>query len=128
MSTLNTKQKESIKFLLDKQQNLLETAISNTSRDASELYENGLMDAKGDLGDEAATETLINIDGASIDHYVSELNDIEETRARITNGEYGICISCGEEITFSRLISYPTAKRCVQCQSQLELNQNKTKT
>src|SRR5215468_10164127 len=35
----------------------------------------------------------------------------------IEGGTYGVCIDCGEEIAPSRLEAYPTAGRCIACQS-----------
>ena len=48
------------------------------------------------------------------------MRDIETALQRIKNGGYGTCIDCGEEVTFPRLMAYPTAKRCIICQEQRE--------
>ena len=39
---------------------------------------------------------------------------------RIQVGTYGICTDCGISIPPARLNAYPTAKRCVDCQSLSE--------
>lgn len=36
---------------------------------------------------------------------------------RIDQGDFGVCISCKEEIELSRLKACPTAARCIRCQS-----------
>ena len=40
--------------------------------------------------------------------------------ARINEGSYGFCESCGQEIPAARLQAEPTALRCVHCQELYE--------
>lgn len=49
-----------------------------------------------------------------------ELQDVEAALARISDGSYGSCTDCGEEIGRARLKAYPTAKRCLPCQEKKE--------
>lgn len=44
-----------------------------------------------------------------------ERNQIEAALRRIREGEYGSCLSCGEEIPEARLRHNPAAPRCVNC-------------
>lgn len=44
-----------------------------------------------------------------------EIADIRAALARIEDGSYGICSSCGEEIAPARLEALPTATRCIRC-------------
>jgi len=44
-----------------------------------------------------------------------ELRRIQTALRRIENGEYGICLSCGEEIARGRLAVDPAATYCVRC-------------
>jgi DnaK suppressor protein len=45
----------------------------------------------------------------------AERNQIEAALRRIREGEYGYCITCGEEIGEARLRQNPAAPRCVGC-------------
>lgn len=45
---------------------------------------------------------------------------IEEALRRMTRGEYGECIDCGNEIELGRLRAVPWAIRCIECQEALE--------
>lgn len=45
----------------------------------------------------------------------NELSRIENALKRIQNNEYGICISCGEDISIRRLEIHPTAFTCINC-------------
>jgi DnaK suppressor protein len=40
---------------------------------------------------------------------------IADALARLEDGEYGICLSCGEPIALGRLEIDPAATRCVRC-------------
>lgn len=73
-----------------------------------------------DIGDQSVGDALADLNLAIIDRHVQELRDIEATRTRIADRTFGVCINCGDEIAFERLLAYPTAKRCVVCQRQHE--------
>ncbi|HVC50905.1 MAG TPA: TraR/DksA family transcriptional regulator [Stellaceae bacterium] len=49
-----------------------------------------------------------------------ELRRIEAALRRIEKGEYGICVSCGEEIAPKRLDLDPTVPTCVKCARSAE--------
>jgi len=51
---------------------------------------------------------------------VAEQADVAAALARITDGTYGACIDCDDEIGVKRLEAYPTAKRCIRCQTHYE--------
>ena len=54
------------------------------------------------------------------DRHIREIRNIEKARMRISEGEYGFCEDCGEDIPFERLQARPTALRCVYCQVEHE--------
>jgi DnaK suppressor protein len=45
---------------------------------------------------------------------------IEEALDRLTEGTFGDCINCGEEITPKRLDAIPWAPHCIRCQELQE--------
>jgi DnaK suppressor protein len=51
---------------------------------------------------------------------VAEQTDVVAALARITDGTYGACVDCAEDIGVKRLDAYPTAKRCIRCQTHFE--------
>lgn len=73
-----------------------------------------------DSGDAAVGDALADLNLAMIDRHVREIRDIEAAMARIRDGSFGSCMDCGEEIGFERLLAYPTAKRCLDCQQRRE--------
>ncbi|MBN8781112.1 MULTISPECIES: TraR/DksA C4-type zinc finger protein [unclassified Thiobacillus] len=74
----------------------------------------------GDSGDESLANALADFNLALLDRHIDGMRDIEAALQRIRNGEYGVCIDCGDAVTFPRLMAYPTAKRCIVCQEQRE--------
>ena len=45
---------------------------------------------------------------------------IEEALDRITEGSYGECLNCGEDIQPKRLDAIPWTPHCIKCQEQIE--------
>jgi RNA polymerase-binding protein DksA len=74
----------------------------------------------GDTGDESLANALADFNLTILDRHIDAMRDIEAALQRIRNGEFGVCIDCGEDVTFPRLMAYPTAKRCIICQEQRE--------
>jgi DnaK suppressor protein len=48
-----------------------------------------------------------------------QLRLIEEALDRINSGDYGVCLSCEEEIPEKRLRALPWARYCVTCQEEI---------
>jgi DnaK suppressor protein len=48
------------------------------------------------------------------------LKKIRHALQRMEEGEYGVCESCGEEITYKRLLVRPVASLCIDCKTQAE--------
>jgi RNA polymerase-binding protein DksA len=63
---------------------------------------------------------LADFNVAILGRHIQGMRDIEAAFQRIKNGEYGVCIECGDDIAFARLQAYPTAKRCIVCQEKHE--------
>ena len=79
-----------------------------------------LGERAADSSDEALLDTLSATDEALIRQNLQDVRDIAAARQRIAAGTYGECIDCGDEIAYERLLAYPTAKRCIDCQREHE--------
>jgi len=73
-----------------------------------------------DAGEESVAELLADMRLSTLDREVDELRDVEAALARIADGAYGRCVVCGDDIGRERLDAYPTAKRCLTCQTKYE--------
>jgi DnaK suppressor protein len=75
---------------------------------------------ESDPGDAAAAEgTAIPLDALNGNEQ-QQLAEVDAALARLSNGEYGVCEQCEEEIEPGRLEALPWARRCFQCESQFE--------
>ena len=54
------------------------------------------------------------------EHDMAELDATELALMRITQGTYGLCLACETEIPITRLLAFPSAMRCIECQTVLE--------
>ncbi|HLD14766.1 MAG TPA: TraR/DksA family transcriptional regulator [Burkholderiales bacterium] len=73
-----------------------------------------------DVGDESVAELLTGMRLSTVDREVTELQDVEAALERIKHGSFGKCSDCGDTIDRERLTAYPTAKRCLTCQTRYE--------
>ena len=73
-----------------------------------------------DAGDESFAELVRGIKLTNRARELEEIQDVEAALERITNGAYGACVECHDDIAHERLDAYPTAKRCITCQSRRE--------
>ena len=48
------------------------------------------------------------------------LKKIDEALSRIDSGEYGVCESCGEQISLKRLEARPVTTLCIECKTRQE--------
>lgn len=70
--------------------------------------------------DSAAERNLREVEWSQYNALQEELVEIEDAKARLAKGTYGICEDCGEKISENRLSSVLTAKRCIKCQTKIE--------
>ena len=73
-----------------------------------------------DEGEASASDTQEEIDISLIAIQTGTLARIEEALARLTRGDYGQCLICGDAIPHGRLRALPFAVRCVACEEALE--------
>ena len=50
------------------------------------------------------------------------LADIEDARARVRGGRYGLCERCGQPISAARLEARPVARTCIGCATATKLD------
>lgn len=73
-----------------------------------------------DVAEESVASMFADDKILLINKEVAEQTDVVAALARITDGSYGACVDCEDEIGVKRLDAYPTAKRCIRCQTHYE--------
>ena len=120
--TLSREQTERLRKKLDQRHALLLEEIRTELEASGEEHYIDLAGRVTDPGDQSVADLLADLGAAIVDRQVQEVRDIEAARQRMAAGSYAVCIDCGTEIGFERLMAYPTAKRCFQCQDKREKN------
>lgn len=105
--------------LREQQRKLLEAIRTHLSLSGSDsLYT--LPNAHDATDDDAIADVIAESDVVTLGVELAELREILRAKRRIAEGSYGKCIDCGGAISSARLEAYPTAERCIACQSAYE--------
>lgn len=73
-----------------------------------------------DEGDHASVNNNSMVESAIIIQQTQELREIEVTLGKISNGNYGTCEMCEDDIGFLRLKVKPHAIYCIDCREIME--------
>jgi DnaK suppressor protein len=113
---MEKKKLEGFKKRLETRQQELRRMVSRTQQDGRNADE----DTAQDIADKAASsynkEFLFHQSNA--DRQLLQM--VENALARIREGSFGECISCGKEINSKRLEAVPWTRHCIECQEKLE--------
>lgn len=99
------------------------TLIAEIRADVARIEDDRHADLAGevrDAGDESIAELIADIGIADLRRDAAELRDLDAALARITGGQYGVCVDCNENIALERLKAQPAAARCIRCQGLFE--------
>lgn len=76
--------------------------------------------------DTASSEVNLQFTGRLREREQGLLSKIELALEKIKSGEYGECVSCGEDIGVARLKARPVAELCIDCKSEQEKLERRT--
>ena len=118
MAALTAEQNNQLEHVLKQRyQQLIAEVQAELGGEAAQHFADFAEKGGSDQGDESVAVALADIAAARADRQINEMREIDASRKRMKQGEYGLCAECGDEIQFERLMAYPTALRCVKCQS-----------
>jgi DnaK suppressor protein len=85
--------------------------------------ESGEMTGEVDFGDAfadagAATAELTETLGL-VENLKLQLEDVDAAIGKITDGSYGVCVDCGNDIGAARMEFRPNSIRCVSCKASV---------
>ncbi len=81
-----------------------------------------LADAVDIASEESSREFTLRMH----EHDLALVKEIRSALQRVDNGEYGLCIACGEEILEKRLMARPMATHCIDCKTEAEQKERGT--
>src|SRR5262245_49026959 len=120
MTSLNPQQSTEMKARLRERAAQLRGEIRHTLERSSDETHARVAEQARDTEDDSFSNLVVDVNLAEIDRDADELRRIDGALARLSEGSYGSCESCGQEIPEARLQAEPTALRCVQCQELYE--------
>ena len=111
------------KVTLKKFKTLLTEKREEIVKKAKETLEQDMALDTDDLPDEmdlASSEYLQSFTFRLRGREKGLLDKIEKALAKIEDGSFGVCESCGEEIAVKRLEARPETTLCIQCKEEQE--------
>ena len=80
------------------------------------------IEQTADEMDQLQAATTRELTVQNLDRFARLRREIEAALRRLDNGNYGACLSCGENIEAKRLRAVPWATYCIKCQEIADRN------
>ena len=116
---MDKKKLDQFKKRLEDRQIELRKIVSNRQQDGRNQGE----DIAQDIADKAASSYNKEFLFTQSTNERQMLGMVDSALARIREGTYGECVSCGNEINPKRLEAVPWTRFCIECQDKLEKGQ-----
>src|ERR671924_1261417 len=116
---MDKKKIEYFRKRLESRQQELRRTVSRTEQDGRSVDEGSAQDIADKAASSYHKEFLFH--QSSNDRQLLQM--VEGALSRIREGNFGQCISCGEEINPKRLEAVPWTRFCIECQEKMERGQ-----
>jgi DnaK suppressor protein len=116
---MDKKKLDTFKKRLEERQQSLRKTVSRTEEDGRIADQ----DSAQDIADRAASSYTKEFLFSQSNNDRQLLAMVETALQRIREGEFGECVSCGNEINAKRLEAVPWTRYCIECQEKLENGQ-----
>jgi len=117
---LDDRQLEELRSTMNARAGQLREEIRQTLLKSDQEQYAMIADQVRDLEDDSFADLMVDVNLAEIDRDLEELRLIDLAMARLGDGSYGHCDTCGSPIEIARLRAAPFASRCFDCQSAFE--------
>jgi len=114
---MDKKKLDTFKRRLEERQQSLRKMVSRTEEDGRIADQDA---AAADIADRAASSYTKEFLFSQSNNDRQLLQMVENALARIREGSFGECVSCGNEINPKRLEAVPWTRYCIECQEKLE--------
>jgi DnaK suppressor protein len=114
---MDKKKLDTFKKRLEERQQSLRKMVSRTEEDGRIADQDA---AAADIADRAASSYTKEFLFSQSNNDRQLLQMVESALARIREGSFGECVSCGDEINAKRLEAVPWTRYCIECQEKLE--------
>ena len=110
-----------LKHILEERRREILSEVQEKMRDVRAVGAAGDGQGVLDAAETSEADIQDDIEFALIQMKSETLHKIEEALARHTEGTYGYCFECGDEISERRLRALPFAVRCKDCEEAREI-------
>jgi DnaK suppressor protein len=111
-------QSQDLVFFKELLNNQLHELLDSAERTVNTLVQSG--DWAADPLDQATMENDRNYTLRIRDRESHLIKKINAALAKIVDGSFGVCESCGEDIGLARLKARPVTAYCIRCKTQME--------
>jgi DnaK suppressor protein len=119
---MDKKKLEQFRKRLETRQQELRQMVSRNQQDGRSADE----EATQDIADRAASSYNKEFLFSQSNNDRQLLQMVDGALARIREGSFGECVSCGKEINPKRLEAVPWTRHCIECQEKAEKGQLET--
>lgn len=116
---MDKKRLEQFRKKLEARQMELRRVVSNTELAGRSAD----VETAQDIADKAASSYTKEFLFSQSNNERQLLHQVESALARLREGEFGNCVSCGKEVNPKRLEAVPWTRFCIDCQEKLEQGQ-----
>jgi DnaK suppressor protein len=110
--------------LLRRQRSLDQRLAEHTGGDTRVEHARELLTQ--DIDDLTRRQDERDQDMARTDQDLQSIDAVSRALRRLRGDDYGVCIGCGNDIPFDRLVVEPWAMRCIACQAARESSPRST--
>ncbi len=111
-------EKERLEYFRSILQDEMKALLSDAEKTVTEMTSDS--STFPDPNDRATQESDRNFELRIRDRERKLINKIKDALERIENGEFGICESCGDDISEARLKARPVTTLCLNCKMEEE--------
>jgi DnaK suppressor protein len=116
---------DELKRILEERRREILSQVQEKMRDVRAEGASGEGAGVLDAAETSEADIQDDIEFALIQMKTETLHKIEEALSRHTEGTYGFCFECGDEISERRLRALPFAVRCKECEEEREIAESR---
>lgn len=117
---LSPSERATLQELLDADRKQTTARVALLRRDLDEIASSTTLTGADDEHDPEGSSTAFERAHAQslLDQALDHLAELDLAAERLRDGDYGICVKCGQPIPVERLMILPAARTCVTCASR----------
>jgi RNA polymerase-binding transcription factor len=90
--------------------------VQNAAATSREIGQDGVPDIGDMSANTYSRDVLLNLSEGQR----QKIRDIDAALDRLAQGEYGICVRCGDDIAERRMEVRPFSRYCIECKTDVE--------